>query len=432
HIPQPERYLFATARKGDELLLPPEIAAGLHDVNQRHRWQERGAEAYALPSETWREVIARRAHVHEIASHLTQEGPDKLNRFTTWNLDQQLFALDTLHTCQQPAVLEAFYQSLHNLTILDPTCGSGAFLIAAFAQLEPLYIACLARMEELLAACSINNTYSQIFRAYLAEAGEPDQRPATIACWIVERNLYGVDLMTEAVELCRQRLFLQVLAAQSDPQSTRLTANFAQHMRVGNSLTGSLETAQAHQPPSSMQPCQAFHWWQEFPEVMQRGGFDAVIGNPPYIEYEHVRPCYAVEGYATLETGNLYALTMERSWHLLAACGRLGMIVPSSATCTNGYRSLQQQLLAQQELHIASFSDQRGRLFDIPHPRLCIICYEKAAHNEVRSCRVFTTPYLKLERTHRSNLFERLHYTEVTQHVRPGIIPRYGSTLEST
>ncbi|MEO7022531.1 MAG: DNA methyltransferase [Ktedonobacteraceae bacterium] len=429
-VQQPECYLFAEMRKGYELPLPPTIAAGLHDVSQRQMWQEKGAEAYALPGETWREVIARRAHVHEISTRITQDENNKFHRIVTWNLDQQSLALDALRNCQQPAFLEAFYQSLCNLTVLDPTCGSGAFLLAALAQLEPLYLASLTRMENLLSTLPLNSPYSHQFHTHLENAGKPEQRPATIARWIVERNLYGVDLMAEAVELCRQRLFLHVLAAQPAQQNTRLATNVGSHIRVGNSLVGSLYAAETDKVSLNAQQLQAFHWSQEFPIVMRSGGFDAVIGNPPYVEYERVRQYYIVDGYATLGTGNLYALTMERSLHLLAPGGRFGMIVPTSATCTDGYRSLQQQLLAQQELHIASFSDQRGKLFDIPHPRLCIICYEKAVPTEVRPCRVFTTPYLKLERARGASLFERLHYTEVTQQVRPGAIPRYGTAIE--
>lgn len=419
-LPQPVRYLSVAARQGYEYPLPPEIAAGLHDVSQRHIWQEMSIAPYALPGETWREVLARRAYVHDV---MASDVSDTLNRSVTWNLDQHMLALDTLATCQQPAFLAAFYQSLRNLTVLDPTCGSGAFLSAALAQLAPLYLASLARMEELLA---VKHADAHRLHAYVEEAGEPAQRPATVVRWVLEHNLYGVDLMPDAVERCRQRLLLHLLAAKPDlpTQPAHCTTQWSQHMRVGNSLTGSLDVSPVTGPPG------AFHWNQEFPEINNRGGFDAVIGNPPYVEYEQARSHSAVEGYATLGTGNLYALTMERSLHLLAPEGRLGMIVPASATCTNGYRVLQQQLLSQQELHIASFSDQRGRLFDIPHPRLCIIFCEKSLPTQMQPCRVFTTPYIKLERAHRPNLFACLHYTEVTQQVGPGVIPRYGSVLE--
>src|SRR5205823_7002576 len=127
--------------------------------------------------------------------------------------------------------------------------------------------------------------------------------------------------------------------------------------------------------------------------------------------------------FTTSTTGNLYALIMERCANLLVSGGRFGMIVPASATCTDGYLPLQQILLEQSSLYISSFSDQRGKLFDIQHPRLCIICYQKQPGPK----RVFTTSYLKPGRELRESLFQRLEFVEVTRQVRPGIIPRYGS-----
>lgn len=425
---QPERYLFTAARKGYELSLPAEIAAGCHNPKQREHWQEPGALAYALPGETWREVIARRNHLDEVAAQYDLRDEEMCNRLSTWNLDQHALALDILRTCQQPAFLEAFYHSLRELSVLDPTCGAGAFLCAALAQLEPLHLACLTRMEELLTTPLVQNISPEQrnrWEGYLEEIGKPEQRQATITRRIVEHNLYGVDLMPEAVELCRQRLFLAVLA-KHPKQSPRVpTTNVGRQIRVGNSLSGSLEAG-----PTATSPPDAFHWGQEFPAILLRGGFDVVLGNPPYVEFKRRRQSYSCDGYSTLETGNLYALTIERGLHLLAPGGRFGMIVPASATCTDRYCSLQRLLLAQRELHIASFSDQRGKLFAIPHPRLCIILCAKRDSDETQPCRVFSTPYIKLERARNSKPFERLRYLEVTEHVRPGLIPRYGSPLE--
>lgn len=433
---QPERYLFAAARKGCEYALPPEIAAGYQDIARRQLWQRPAPEPYALPGETWSEVIERRASVAEIVACCQQNTADGLDRFVTWNVDQQLLALETLRACQQPEFLVAFYESLSQLTILDPTCGPGAFLCAAISQLEALYSACLTRMEELLSA-QLAPPYRCLFRRALQEVGETPGRPASIRRLIIERNLYGVDLMEEAVETCRLCFFLQLLAASPGYALAYLTRDFGQHIRAGNCLVGSLSAgskAQLEQSsPTDGLYASAFHWSEAFPEVMGRGGFDVALGNPPYVEYERVRSLYTVDGYTTLETGNLYALTMERAAHLLAPGGRFGMIVPSSATCTDGYRSLQRLLLEQQELHIASFSDQRGHLFALPHPRLCIILYTRASVSHAGPGRLFTTPYLKLGRGPRSSLFEQLRYTEVSRQVlRPGIIPRYGSSLEQS
>ena len=430
---EPRRFMYEAIYKGYEKPLPPEIVAGLEDTAQRARWRQRASVIYALPGETWRDVVARRARVDEILAHLRQEKPGEFARLISWNVDPFFLALEMVRSYKNPEILLAYYQSLRQLSVLDPTCGSGAFLCAALPLLQDLSLACLARMEKL---CTTHNTtdlapsYRHAFHTYLAEAGTPEQRAYTCLRWIIEHNLYGVDLNAEAVEICRLRLYLKLLAVQPGQSHLPQADIIGQHIRVGNSLLDSPNAQSAHPAPESRDYQQAFHWRQAFPAPMERGGFDVVIGNPPYVEYEHVRQFYKVDGYTTLETGNLYALTVERATHLLAPGGNFGMLVPASATCTNGYRSLQKLLLAQQELHIASFSDQRGHLLALPHPRLCIIFYTRAASMNASKSRVFTTPYIKLGREARASLFGHLNYTEVTSCTRDGLIPRFGSPLE--
>jgi len=432
---QPERYFFAAARKGCEHPLPPEIAEGLHELTQRLQWREDAPERYALPGETWRAVLARRERSEEMLAELRRDTRGSLERLVTWNMNQQLLVLDTLQHCQQPEFLHSFYESLRRLTILDPTCGSGAFLLAAISQLEPLYTACLTRIEQLLTTSGATDLAAPLrrtFKHFLEEAGEGARRGQATLRWICGHNLYGVDLMEEAVEICQLHLALKVLAAAPDQELAERAREVGQHIRVGNSLAGSLNGWQAAQgrQPAPADARDAFSWAQIFPEVFDHGGFDVVLGNPPYVEHRRVRELYPLDGYTTLETGNLFALTMERSAHLLSPGGRFGMIVPSSASCTDRYHSLQELLLAQQELHIASFSDQRGRLFALPHPRLCIILYAKPDAASIQPGKVFSTPYLKVGQKSRRGLLEHLSYTEVTGLAQPGCIPRYGSPLE--
>src|SRR2546423_9597658 len=76
---------------------------------------------------------------------------------------------------------------------------------------------------------------------------------------------------------------------------------------------------QGHQP---------FHWWVEFYGIMKEGGFDVIIGNPPYVEYSSVKKQYAIQGYQTERCGNLYALVVERVIALVQDRGRVGVIIP--------------------------------------------------------------------------------------------------------
>ena len=77
---------------------------------------------------------------------------------------------------------------------------------------------------------------------------------------------------------------------------------------------------------------QPFHWFVEFYGIMSNGGFDVVIGNPPYVEYSKVKDDYTIRDYVTESCGNLYAHTMERSVSLMNEQGRFSFITPISLT----------------------------------------------------------------------------------------------------
>ena len=102
---------------------------------------------YALPTETWREHVARRQRCLELRDKLQAGEMHQINDLITYNLDIRQFAEDVISNCEGPELVRAFYQAISSVTVLDPTCGSGAFLFAALNILEPLYEACLDRMQ---------------------------------------------------------------------------------------------------------------------------------------------------------------------------------------------------------------------------------------------------------------------------------------------
>ena len=391
-----DRYIYPAVKKGVDLPLPSEMAEGLCEVSRRDGWNKAAPDAYALPTETWREIIARRQRYQEIRTRLETGAIHSIDDLLTDNLDMRQFTQDVIENCEEPGLRQVFYESLSNLTLLDPTCGTGAFLFAALDILEPLYTACLNRMGQME---SIDSPGPR------QEDYQHPNRHYSIIKSIITSNLYGVDIMEEATEICKLHLFLKLLAQIRQPEEIEPLPNLDGNIHTGNVLISSIS----------------------YPDN-PNGGFDVIIGNPPYVKYKHASTSYKSMNYTTLTTGNLYALTMERCTSLLAAGGRFGMIVPASATCTDGFLPLQHLLLQQSSLHISSYSDQRGKLFDIPHPRLCIITYQKRPESKS----VFSTSYLKPGRELREYLFQRLEYSEVTKQVRPGIIPRYGSPVEQS
>ena len=142
----PNRYIYDAVKKGVELELPPDIAAGIDDVSRRDDcWNKLASDDYALPTEIWREVVARRQRYETICAKLENGEINDINDLITYNLNIRQFAQDVIENCEGPELLRAFWKAITEVTILDPTCGSGAFLFAAFNILEPLYEACLER-----------------------------------------------------------------------------------------------------------------------------------------------------------------------------------------------------------------------------------------------------------------------------------------------
>ncbi|MGH9834054.1 MAG: Eco57I restriction-modification methylase domain-containing protein, partial [Blastocatellia bacterium] len=226
----PDRYIYEAVRRGVDIPLPAEIEAGASDVSKREGWNRPAATEYALPTETWREHIARRQRCHELRAKLKSGEIQSINDLITCNLDIRQFAQDALENCEGPELLRAFYYTMAGrvpkrsnekyeagLSVLDPTCGSGAFLFAALNIVEPLYQACLDRMEGFVADLERAGEKHRPekfadFRDTLAEVARHPNERYFILKTIILSNLFGVDIMEEAVEICKLRLFLKLVA----------------------------------------------------------------------------------------------------------------------------------------------------------------------------------------------------------------------------
>jgi len=245
----PDHYIYPAVRHGVDLELPAEIAAGIEDVSQRGGWNKPAAEGFALPTETWREYVARRKRCLDLRQKLAAGEVTQINDLITYNLDIRQFAQDVITSCESSDLLKAIYQAIEQVSVLDPTCGSGAFLFAALNILEPLYTACLERMQGFVDEDDIRQKEKgerqkyEYFRKVLAEmAKHPNPRYFVLKS-IMLNNLYGVDIMEEATEICKLRLFLK-LVAQMEAQPKK--DNFGLeplpdidfNIRAGNTLVG--------------------------------------------------------------------------------------------------------------------------------------------------------------------------------------------------
>jgi hypothetical protein len=256
-----DRYIFPSIRHGvswdlqrgltldEPHPLPPEIEDGLdialpNLLERRKAWNYEAPSEYGLPTEWWREVVERRQRYASLRQKIDSGEVNKINDFISLNLDIRVFAQDCIQQTDDPDFLWAFYQSLSSVSILDPTCGSGAFLFAALNILEPLYEACLDRMAGFTEAGE--SKHRSQFEFVLTEADDTKRHPSReyfIYKKIIVHNLYGVDIMREAVEIAKLRLFLKLMSTvQADRRKPNLglepLPDVDFNLRSGNSLIG--------------------------------------------------------------------------------------------------------------------------------------------------------------------------------------------------
>src|SRR5229473_1588063 len=245
----PDRYIYDAVKKGCERPLPPEIEVGIEDISRRTAWNKPASTDYALPTEIWREVVARRTRYDEIRTKLAAGEVTSINDLITYNLDIRQFAQDIITYCEGTDLLRAFYDSIEQVTVLDPTCGSGAFLFAALNILETLYEACLDRMQimvderdQLDAALPAHKRQQHPaldhFRKILREVDRHPSRKYFIYKSIIINNLYGVDIMEEATEICKLRLFLKLVSQVEKFNDIEPLPDIDFNIRAGNTLVG--------------------------------------------------------------------------------------------------------------------------------------------------------------------------------------------------
>ena len=239
-----DRYIFDAVKKGHDQPIPEEIAVGIDTtqpnlLERRSHWNERTPDALALPTEIWRETIERLQRYRNIKTKIENGEITAINDFITYNLDIRQFAYDHLSHTQNHLFVEYFYDALQRVTILDPTCGSGAFLFAALNILEPLYEVCISRMQE------FHEKNQHLFTRQLNEIQNKYRSNIQYFIYksIILRNLYGVDIMVEATEIAKLRLFLKMVAVVDvDKRDPNLgldpLPDIDFNIRCGNTLVG--------------------------------------------------------------------------------------------------------------------------------------------------------------------------------------------------
>jgi hypothetical protein len=531
---RPDNYIYPAMKLGviddkgnviPESALPDFVQIGMHDPKARMfdkrynlteaDFRDADGNKLTLPTETWREYVNRRNRCLEVREKLKSGEVRSIDDLITLNLDIRQFAQDVIENTESPDLLRSFWEALRKITVLDPTCGSGAFLFAALNILEPLYDGCLERMREFLdmwgeAGKKAHPNYCKWFEETLRRAEKHPNLKYYIYKSIILNNLYGVDIMPEAVEICKLRLFLK-LAAQVDPDRSKTNLGLEPlpdidfNIRAGNTLVGFATYDEVKKAVKSkldfedtmakieerarevdelfelfrqqqvklggeitpqdkrrlrdrlkaledklnvylareyvidavhheekyrcwLESHRPFHWFVEFYGIMKRGGFDVIIGNPPYVEYSKVKQDYQVRGFATQSCGNIYAMVIERCIRTLRGGGRISMIVQLPIVCTDRMAPLQNQCHAHsRSAWFATFDDRPGRLFDgLEHIRATVFAIAKGTPQEDN---LYTTTYTRWYSDARPTLFEVLSFAGSGDIATRGAIPKVGHPI---
>ena len=526
----PDRYIYPAVGHGmawnyssDEetkplpnaLDLPDDIAAGIADVSLRHGWNAPAPDEYALPTETWREVFARRQRYQEVRAKLASGDVQDINDLITLNLDIEKFAKDVITQSEGPELLRAFWHALNSVTVLDPTCGSGAFLFAALNILEPLYDACLEGMQGFVQDLEFSRRPHHPkalsdFRDVLERLEKHPSERYFILKSIVLNNLYGVDIMEEATEICKLRLFLKLVAQLETYDQIEPLPDIDFNIRAGNTLVGftSLEAVQnamtvtpdgQHRMPSDEDLAalaeiqeqaeiasrafdqfrlqqtalggeitaahkaelrqrldslrdtldrhlsaeygiapddadayydwrashQPFHWFVEFYGVMQSGGFDVIVGNPPYLEAGEVN--YSTRYFKSESSRAIHALCIERGILLCKRNGSISMIVPLSLVSTQRMTPLHYLLEKGKDCWFSNFSWRPGKLFDTVNRALTIFVTAKPKG----AGKTYSTAYLKWHSESRDYLIHKIQYAECPRNRKEFWVPKLGQDIEN-
>jgi hypothetical protein len=346
-----------------------------------------------LPDETWVEMFYRRERVEKLRLDLAAGAVKEVNDLITLNLNSQTLLTDCIAQIESTAALEDLWSRVSSLSVIDPTCGSGAFLFAALEVLEDVYAHIADRITDVSPGSKI-----------IMELASHPNRRYFLRKHAALRNLYGTDIMEEAIETAKLRIFLALASCLEtkdqieplpdldfnlkvgnlvvgfkdandvsrveneklliDNKLSDLEGNIIQHaglyeifLEASNSNLASFTSAKNSLESSYLSlrtsadkyyaecinrtdiefetwaiEAKPFHWVIEFPQVMATGGFDVVIGNPPYIQKSKMTTSEVsdIVGYETNAFNDLFEVCFERSLQLLKKTGRHAFIVMSS------------------------------------------------------------------------------------------------------
>lgn len=268
--------------------------------------------------------------------------------------------------------IEIIIKVIKKLTIIDPTCGSGAFIISAYECLSFLNTNLLQRKLD-------KNFYY---------------------C-----NLFGVDIQEKAISLSKTRLLIKTII--DDNFSERIVKVIENNFVCGDALSG---------PDRVLESGTIGFDWRNYKD------FDCIVGNPPYVE---VKDKTKYSHFNSVNCGNLYAYAIERSCNIAHLNSMISFIVPLPLISTSRMNDIKTYLERKSSIvYYCTFADRPGCLFSGVHQRL-VIFFAMIGNDD---CRRFTSSYNFWYKDERNSLFKSLDFIEN----RNEYMPKIGTNIENS
>ncbi|MDR3233306.1 MAG: N-6 DNA methylase [Planctomycetaceae bacterium] len=283
--------------------------------------------------------------------------------------------------------------TLHSslLTILDPACGSGSFLVGAYTFLLDYYLSYYTEPLNIKKALKSGVIYESGYLSYRLSIDEKQR--------LLLNSIYGVDIDPIAAEVTKLSLYLKLLEHETEEShpalfSRKYLPNLDANIRCGNSLVGSdfyLGKQMSLFDDDALRKVNAFDWHKEFPHIFsEHGGFDIVVGNPPWgqkaAKFSDDEKAYFAQKYPAASVGilDLFRLFVEKSIHLIKDKGFWGQVLPDIILLKN-YETTRRQLLETMTLKTI---DHWGTPFQQVNLEVCTITGIKGSHNGRRKIQI--------------------------------------------
>jgi hypothetical protein len=276
-------------------------------------------------------------------------------------------------------------KQMKGVRVLDPACGSGSFLLAAYQFLLDAHLTWFLEHEPARFKKEVYLGSGSQWRLTTAEKRA-----------ILLSSIHGVDIDRQAVEVTKLSLLLKVLEGETDETlrqswlfGVRALPSLEENIKCGNSLIPTKALGGLFPDPDEMKRINPFDWEREFSKAIADGGFDVVIGNPPYIRIQTMQEWAPREVelykalYRTAASGNydIYVVFVEKGLSLLSPAGRLGFILPHKFFNAKYGEALRGLIAKGRHLsEVVHFGDQQ--VFEDATTYTCLLFLEKSARKK--------------------------------------------------